>query len=303
MARVVDAVKEDLSRVHRAYLAGQWYPGTDAKLRRELGELTDWARREYPEPGLGPVRALIAPHAGLAYSGGTAAASWVAARDSLPHVDTVLVFGAVHRVRLREAQVWPQGFWQTPMANIDVDTDLVQALVDAGVAVPGTDAHNGDNAIELQAPFIAYLFPEAKITAVALPPLNTAYELGQQAYAAAQKTGKTILAAASTDLTHYGAAFGCMPAGTGQPALDWTKANDQRFLDTLLNGECDKTVAVARRDGSACGAGAAAAAAGWAFAAGAQPRLLRHTNSYESCSYGVAEHIVGYASVIWEDRA
>jgi AmmeMemoRadiSam system protein B len=113
--------------------------------------------------------------------------------------------------------------------------------------------------------------------------------------------GKTIVAVASTDLTHYGASVGLMPAGVGGTAVEWTRENDGRFLDALVGLDAEGIVPIAKRDQSACGAGAAAAAAGWARERGCRKgRLLAATNSHEVAPRGVAEHIVGYASVAYD---
>ncbi|MDR3212258.1 MAG: AmmeMemoRadiSam system protein B, partial [Planctomycetota bacterium] len=121
-------------------------------------------------------------------------------------------------------------------------------------------------------------------------------------WADAGRRPEGLVVLASTDLTHYGASFGVTPAGSGPAALEWARGNDWRWLDTLLELRSEAIVATAQRDGSACGAGAAAAAAGWAAEAGCRRgQVLAYASSHDSEKPGgLAEHFVDYASVIYE---
>lgn len=286
-----------------ADLAGSWYSADPERLAGEVDACLAEAERKYGRPASEPrgaPLAIVVPHAGLAYSGAIAAIAFQLVRDRLGRVDTFLVFGACHRARLSRPAIWNEGPWQTPLGDIEIDHDLGGLLIARGVGVDNPVPHLGDNAIELQTPFIKRLFPEARMTPIAMAFFDDAWQIGETAAAAAAETGRTVVAVASTDLTHYGSAFGVTPAGRGKPALKWTRRNDERFLDALVAMEKDKIVPVAKRDGSACGAGGAAAAGGWAHALGARAgRLLAHANSHEIMPRGEAEHIVGYASLAY----
>lgn len=287
----------------RADLAGSWYPGDEPALAREVDACVAKAGVEYARTATleGEPTAIIAPHAGLAFSGAVAAAAFNAVRAGLERVDVFVVFGAVHRARLSHPAIWPDGVWETPLGDIAVDDEFTHMLIDDDVVHADATAFPGDNAIELQTPFIKRLFPEARMVPVAMPYLRDAWRVGERVSAAARRLGRAAVAIASTDLTHYGEAFGVLPAGMGEPALEWTRRNDERFLRTLTEMDLDAIVPTASRDGSACGAGAAAAAAGWSRERGCSSgRLLAHTNSHEVMPRGEAEHFVGYASIVYE---
>ncbi len=288
--------------IKKAELAGNWYAGSGAALAAEVDACLERSEKQFGRAKAeGAPAAVVAPHAGLAFSGPVAAAAYRLARKALGKIDTFVVFGANHRVRIARPAVWAEGAWQTPLGDIEIDAELAAALIDQGAGQANETAHRGDNSIELQTPFIKHMFPGAKMVPVAMGFFADAWRLGELASVAAAATGKTVLAVASTDLTHYGAAFGVMPAGTGKPALEWIQQNDKRFLDALVNLDLDNIVPIAERDGSACGAGAAAAAAGWAKARGCRHgRILAWTNSHEIMPRGEAEHVVGYASLAFE---
>lgn len=292
---------------HRADKAGSWYPASAAELEREIGDSLAAGQALYgaaaPTPGTAPL-GIVVPHAGLAYSGRVAAVAFKLVRDALAAVDAFVVFGACHRAWLTRPAVWPDGEWETPLGPVRVDAELAGRLIEAGVGEVNPGVHNGDNAIELVVPFIKSMFPEAGIVPVALSATDGAAATGEKAFAALSGAGRTLVAVASTDLTHYGAAFDLMPVGAGPKAVEWTRENDRPFLDALAGLELDRIVPVAKRDSSACGAGAAAAVVAWAKAGGATSgRVLAHTNSYEIMPGGLADHIVGYAALAFEGPA
>lgn len=292
-----------MSTVRNPDMAGSWYAGDAAALAAEVDECVRRARTEYGQVMkrvAGNPAAIMVPHAGLFFSGAVAAAGFELVRERLGRVDTFVIFGACHRARLREPALWPDGAWRTPLGDIEVDADLAEALIAGGFGAANPGVHHGDNAIELQTPFIKRLFPAAKIVPVSMGFFPDSWKLGALAADIAAGRDGSVVAVASCDLTHYGASFGVTPAGTGQAALDWTRANDAPFIDAMTDMRLDDIVPTAERDGSACGAGAAAAAAGWAKARGCvSGELLAWTDSYEVMPRGEAEHLVGYAAIAY----
>lgn len=296
--------------VRRAEKAGSWYASVAGELEEEIAVSLDEADRylaKIPAAGTGggePVAAVV-PHAGLVYSGGIAGAAFKLIRKALERVDTFLVFGACHRQRLSRAAVWAEGRWETPLGPIEVDTELAELLIGAGIGEVNETAHHDDNAIELETPFIRAMFPEAAMVPVAMGFFPGSWRIGEQAATAVAASralaDRTIVALASTDLTHYGSAFGVMPAGTGEAALEWTRENDARFIAALTEMRFEEIVPIASRDKSACGAGAAAAVVGWARARGSREgRLLAYATSHDIAPTGAAEHFVGYGSILFE---
>lgn len=292
--------------------AGAWYESAPAALREELNACIAQAETLYGTPKILPTQtpvAAVVPHAGLFFSGAVAATAYTLLRAAHKKIDTFVLFGACHRTHLRAPALWPKGAWQTPLGNIEIDEDLAAQFLKNELAQDNPAAHTGDNALELQTPFIKHLFPEARIVPIAMSFFPASAQIGEQTSRIARENGrenkngddKTIVAIASTDLTHYGASFNLTPAGTGDSALKWLQENDTRFLATLTTLDLPNIVPTATHDQSACGAGAAAAAAGWAHdRGGKQGRILARTNSHEVAPRGKAEHIVGYAAVSFE---
>ena len=290
--------------VRKADKAGSWYQAAPADLRKEVDDCVKRGVRLYGRPAVEPglkTTAVVVPHAGLFFSGPVAAVAFELLREAWGTIDTFVLFGACHRAFIREPALWTKGAWRTPLGDIAVDDALAKRFVDEGLGRDNPAAHAGDNSLELQTPFIKHMFPEAKILPVAMSFFPNSSQFGEVASRVARDSGRTVVAVASTDLTHYGATFGLTPAGIGDSAIEWTQANDKRFIDTLLRLDLDQIVPQAELEQSACGAGAAAAAAGWAHERGCRKgRLLAATNSYEVYPRGAPDHLVGYASLAYD---
>ncbi|MBN1256157.1 MAG: AmmeMemoRadiSam system protein B [Planctomycetes bacterium] len=278
--------------IREAEKAGSWYPADAEILERHLQDCL-----ELPIMPEGTAVAAIVPHAGLAYSGPVAGKAYAALVSVKP--ETVLIFGAVHTMAIKEPAVWAEGEWATPMGNIQVDETLAEHLCHAEICTANNEPHYHDNAIELQMPFIRYCFPRAKIVPIAIPPQPGIEAVGAEIWKVVKHYGKRVVAIGSSDLTHYGASFGFTPAGVGMNALAWAKANDRKLIDLMLAGEAQKIIPAAYTDRSACGSGAIAVTVAYANAAGAKGELLEQTTSYDILPDGLPQHFVGYASVVF----
>ncbi len=287
---------DDQPHIRPAEKAGAWYSANPEGLRRELDQHLERADIDRAVPCV----AGIVPHAGLAFSGPSAARVYAWMAGANPDIRTFLVFGAVHTMHLSRPAIWARGAWDTPLGQIAVDRELAAALIAAGVGEENESPHFGDNAIELQTPFLRHCFPKAEIVAIATPANSQAADTGTATWEIARKTGHKIMVLGSTDLTHYGAAFGLTPAGFGDPATTWCRQNDEKLLRLMADMRAEEIVPAAARDHSACGAGAVAATVAFARAAGcAQGLLLEHTTSYEVMPDGEARHFVGYGAMVF----
>jgi AmmeMemoRadiSam system protein B len=146
---------------------------------------------------------------------------------------------------------------------------------------------------------IRALLPRARIVPIMTPPEAAPVRLGKLLASVVQE--RNVAAVASTDLTHYGASYGFNPAGVGQKAHEWVRANDQRIIDLALRLRAEEIVDEARRNHNACGPGALSAAVAYARERGAKSgQILEHTDSHEvTGSAGTFEMAVGYAGLVF----
>lgn len=287
----------------RPIVAGQFYPGQRNSCIDEINEYLDAATitHELPET----IVAGIVPHAGWTFSGVTAAMVFAAVKERHEQVDTFVIFGAAHGYYGSMPAVYDKGAWATPLGEAAIDEEFAAAVLESGTAVADSAAHAGEHSMEVQVPFIQYLFPSARILPVLAPP-------GEQSIQAGEIVGsiiagddeRKIVCIGSTDLTHYGPRYGFTPMGTGKKALRWAmEVNDKAFIDFALAMEPEKMLETAAANSNACGPGAAAAAVAAAKALGkTEGLLLAHTNSNEVLRKKMgteSAEAVGYAAIVF----
>ena len=194
----------DVQPLRRAAVAGIWYPGRAAVLAAEVDRYVAAAGLDT----VPPPRAIVAPHAGLTYSGPVAAFAYKAARDGR-YAAAVLV-GPSHYVAFEGVSIWPAGSWETPFGPVAVDAALAQAIASGTTGVTyDTAPHGREHSLEMQLPFVARLLPGVPIVPIVMghQTRRTALALGDAlAHAVAAKVaagGGEVLLVASSDLSHY----------------------------------------------------------------------------------------------------
>ncbi|MCI0499335.1 MAG: AmmeMemoRadiSam system protein B [Planctomycetales bacterium] len=288
--------------VRKAAVAGQFYGGTPAECRAEIEECLPPRELKMAMPH--PIAAAIVPHAGWVFSGELAATAFKAVRQVNGEVDTFVIFGAAHRYFDDGPAVYDQGAWETPLGRIEIDAELAARMVKIG-AIANSEAHRSEHSIEVQVPFIQYLFPNARIVPIIVPVDGFDPLFGTRAGELIHGIkGKKIVCIASTDLTHYGPRYGFCPQGTGPRALRWAReVNDREFIDLVLRMEPERIIEVAMDKGSACGPAAVAVVVAAAKAMGRTCGvLLGHTTSHDIMLEKFnqfSEESVGYAAIVF----
>ena len=197
--------------IRRPAVAGQFYAGTDKALRSQI----EWCFRhrlgpgEVPKPVDKPLEnlvGLVSPHAGYMYSGPVAAHAFARlAEEGRP--DVVVMIGPNHTGFGRSVAVSASKAWRTPLGDVDVDVELAKEIVDrAEIAVMDDEAHVFEHSIEVQLPFLQFLYGRGfRIVPICMKfqDLKTSTELGKAVAEAVASSGLSVLLLASTDLTHY----------------------------------------------------------------------------------------------------
>ena len=287
----------------KSIVAGQFYPGQHDSCVDEINECLD--ARTLSEPLPETIVAGIVPHAGWTFSGSLAALVFLAIKQQHEKVHTFVVFGAAHGYFGQSPVVYDRGSWITPLGEVAIDEELADAVLSAGPVVSDASAHRAEHSIEVQVPFVQYLFPGAKILPIIVPPREQAVALGNSIGQIINKDEhKKIVCIGSTDLTHYGPRYGFTPMGVSEDALKWADSvNDKKFIDLALKLEPERLLADAAENCNACGAGAAAAAIAAAKQIGkTEGLLLVHANSNEVMLRKMgttSADSVGYAAIVF----
>ncbi len=134
-----------LSEVHRAQVAGQFYPAEAESLRDLIRQMGRDAR---PDGDVAP-KVVVAPHAGIVYSGSVAATAfgpW-ARRADPPR--RVVIVGPAHRVAFRGLAIHPAMAWSTPLGEAKVARDLHVRVAEANAAAVDARPFAGEHSLEM----------------------------------------------------------------------------------------------------------------------------------------------------------
>ena len=291
--------------VRQPAVAGAFYAASPERCREHLEQLIP---RDI-DASILPAKVIggIAPHAGWTFSGrvcGTVFAA-VKARASEGEPGTFVLFGTSHRRLRRSAALFAEGAWETPLGLAHVDSRLAERVL-GGTSLIEEDPypHEDEHSIEVQVPFVQYLFPRAKILPILVEPSSWAVEIGQAVARTVQISAASVVYVGSTDLTHYGPNYGFLPEGLGQQGLAWAKdVNDRRLIELMKLLKADQIVREVGEHRNACGSGAIAATLAACKLAGAQQGvLLAHVSSYEvarSMQSHAGDDAVGYAGMVF----
>ncbi|MHB9024556.1 MAG: AmmeMemoRadiSam system protein B [Armatimonadota bacterium] len=194
-------------RIRPAAVAGQFYPGHPASLRAALEEafLSPLGPGDIPAVGPGPRRliGIVSPHAGYLYSAQGAAWGYAAAaRDGQPSL--VVILGVNHRGIGAPLALSPATGWQTPLGVAPVSVESGRRLRElAPVLEVDGRAHAHEHSLEVQVPFVQYLFGDVPIVPIAIGAASWSMVSALGVALAQLAREQDILFIASSDFSHY----------------------------------------------------------------------------------------------------
>jgi AmmeMemoRadiSam system protein B len=267
--------------IRPAAVAGTWYPAIPGALTKEVDAHLDAA-------GSGPagrLHAIIAPHAGLMFSGPVGAYAYKAAARG--DFDVAVLVGPSHFVAFDGVSVWPHGAFDFPLGPARIDEAGARALSRFPIVQSLPSAHKREHSLEMQLPFLRRVHPDLPIVPVLIgfQRRKTIDALTDAIVGAF--TGRRALLVASTDLSHY---FDARTAVTlDARVMERIDAFDAEGLLDLFEEYPEHE----RGRYVACGGGAAIAVMKAARALGATDgRVLKYAHSGEIS--GDYNGVVGY---------
>ena len=182
-------------------VAGTFYPGDAATLRDDLATCLAVP----PAPSSSPattdlLKALIVPHAGYVYSGGTAGKAYALLAPLAGRIRRVVLLGPCHRVAVRGLAAPTVDAFASPLGSIPLDRAALDALVDLPQIVASDAAHAQEHSLEVQLPFLQTVLGEFKLVPLAVGKTGAA-EVAQ--VIARLWGGPETLIVISSDLSHF----------------------------------------------------------------------------------------------------
>ncbi|MCS7109209.1 MAG: MEMO1 family protein [Candidatus Micrarchaeota archaeon] len=276
--------------IRKAAVAGTFYPSS----RNEVEKIFNRFFTSKEISSISPLESaigIISPHAGYIYSGKTASYGYARLRK-IGKGATFVILGPNHYGVGPEVSIYPKGEWETPLGNAVIDEEFVDELckICNGGMFLNASAHLYEHSIEVQIPFLQYLFKnDFKFVPVCMlnQSLNISNELSKllyDLYSRFEKKGKRIFFIASSDFSHY------VPKERAEKldslAIEAIKSLDvKRFYDVIE-----------RNDISLCGYGPISTLMSISKKIGVKEiNLLRYSTSAETT--GDESSVVGYASI------
>ena len=269
--------------------AGTFYPAHPGRLIRELEACLGTTREELgPEPGpLATPVGLILPHAGYRYSGPVAGVGYRALWN-LGRPQAAIILGTNHTGLGGPITFAGTGEWATPLGPLPVHEQLTQALAAATGAERSDIPFLEEHSVEVQLPFLRYLFGPIPIVPAVVRELSQEFcrEAGQVVARVVDRAPVALIA--STDFTHY------------EPD-QVAREKDRRALAHILNLDLEGFLeAVVKYRISICGVGATGVLLSAARALGLLgAELLAYRTSGEVV--GMLDQVVGYAAVMFRE--
>jgi AmmeMemoRadiSam system protein B len=264
-------------------IAGLWYDRDPDALARSVDEYLDSAQLPNLE---GDVIAVIAPHAGHAYSGPVAGYAFAALRGRSP--DLVAVIAPMHHPYNELLITTAHDAYSTPLGDIPVDKDVLHeldALLKSQLGFGLSPVQNDpEHSLEIELPFLQRVLPSSwKLLPVMVRVREASISERFGKALAKVLQDKNFALVASTDLSHF---------YNQQSALTY----DRAMLDAIESFNPDGAFDLERAGkGFACGLGAFTAVMWAARELGAnRVKVLRHATSGNVT--GDYSSVVGYGA-------
>jgi len=270
----------DAAPVRSPAVAGRFYPGDAATLRRDVAS---YLKGEPKTRALG----CVVPHAGYMYSGHVAGA--VYARLELPPESASKRFVILcpnHTGAGEPLAIMSASAWATLLGNVKIDSELAARLKAAFPYLEeDTQAHRAEHSLEVQLPFLQILLPDFSFVPICIGAgqLPVLQALGQ-AIASVLKDDAGVMVIASSDMNHY-----------ESDAI--TRVKDKLAIERILALDAAGLHETVRRERiSMCGYGPTVAMLTATKALGAtQAELVKYATSGDI--NGERDAVVGYAGV------
>jgi AmmeMemoRadiSam system protein B len=136
--------------VREPAVAGAFYPCDPVELRAVVHRCLADARGR-PAPSS---KAILAPHAGYAYSGPIAGSAFAALAPSRGRVRRVVLLGPAHHRPLSGLAVPQTDAFATPLGPLRVDAQARTTLLRLPQVVASEEPHEGEHCIEVELPFV-----------------------------------------------------------------------------------------------------------------------------------------------------
>jgi AmmeMemoRadiSam system protein B/AmmeMemoRadiSam system protein A len=177
-------------------VAGAFYPAA----RDQLENLLKQCYAQSARPWARPYKAMIVPHAGLAFSGPVAASAFSALKQHSKDIERIIILAPSHHHTFEGVALPSVSAFDTPFGSIPVATSsVIAALAKEGARILDK-VFQGEHAIEVELPFIQQLMPHVRVVPMIVGQISPK---NLDAILDSVWGGPETLILISSDLSHY----------------------------------------------------------------------------------------------------
>ena len=267
--------------MRKAVVAGYFYPDNKRDLIKEIEE--KFSNKKFGPGSVSKERdviGLIVPHAGYAYSGYVAAHAYA----RISSKKTFVIIGPNHTGFGGSVSVAPHDYWETPLGKVKVNLEFAKSIVkNSEYATLDELAHMQEHSIEVQLPFLQYLF-DNKFSIVSICLLDQRKEVAKDLAKAILAVKKDFILIASSDFTHY-------------ESQEMVEKKDAMLIEAIKTLDLEEFYRVLRYYNiSACGYGAIAVLMEVTRLLRGKIKLVKHMTSGDVT--GDYSAVVGYTAMV-----
>jgi len=149
------------STIRPAAVSGQFYPADPAELEQMVKSLLNGVHDIPP-----PAKAIIAPHAGLVYSGPIAATVYASLLADKERISRVVLLGPSHQVYLKGLALSSADYYETPLGKIEIDQDAYESVRSLPQVSVSDAAHAQEHSLEVHLPFLQHVLDRFKLVPI-----------------------------------------------------------------------------------------------------------------------------------------
>ncbi len=177
-------------------IAGTFYPASPEALHRLLDRC--WAARQMVD--LPPPKAMIAPHAGMVYSGPIAATAYSTLEPVAERIRRVVLLGPSHHFGFEGFAIPAARRWATPLGDVPLDGAAMAMLATRSDVQVSDPAHAREHCLEIHLPFLQRVLGSFELVPIAVGQVEpqAGGELLRDLWG-----GPETLIVVSSDLSHF----------------------------------------------------------------------------------------------------
>lgn len=237
----------------------------------------------------------IVPHAGYVYSGPCAAFTYKELYENWDF-DTIVIVGTNHYNIGANIALLITEDWYTPFGIVKTDIEFGRKIIEDFDAIEDPLPHKYEHSIEVQLPFLKYLFGDNfKIVPILIRDLSIDIirDFAKLLREISEELNRRIFLLASGDLTHYGEIYGFKIFKENE--IENVRKMDMEIISKILELNSEEFLNLASKS-TVCGIYPFITFIEYSKLFNAKVELLRYYNSGEKT--GSKDAIVGYSSII-----